>query len=85
MKNIDTKPVLCQQRDVADSADQLPDLSYQMKKVFDVSKWHLSSPSNIQNLALLINLSSYCVLLSFCFILVIMASKKLKIESNHFF
>ena len=32
MKNIDTKPVLCQQRDVADSADQLPDLSYQMKK-----------------------------------------------------
>ena len=49
MKNIDTKPVLCQQRDVADSADQLPDLSYQMKKVFDVSKCRLSSPSNIQN------------------------------------
>ena len=52
MKNIDTKPVLCQQRDVADSADQLPDLSYQMKKVFDVSKWRLSSPSNIQNWAI---------------------------------
>ena len=85
MKNIDTKPVLCQQRDVADSADQLPDLSYQMKKVFDVSKWRLSSPSNIQNWAITINLSSYYVLLSFCFILVIVASKKLKIKSHHFF
>ena len=48
-----------------------------MKKVFDVSKWRLSSPRNIQNWAFLINLSSYCVLLSFCFILVIVASKRL--------
>ena len=32
-----TKPVLCQQRDGVDSAYQLPDFSYQMKKVFDVS------------------------------------------------
>ena len=78
MKNIDTKPVLCQQRDVADSADQLPDLSYQMKKVFDVSKWRLSSPSNIQSWAIPINLSSYFVLLSFLFYLGYCGFKKAK-------
>ena len=82
---MDTKPVLCQQRDVFDSAYQLPDFSYQMKKVSDVSKWRLSSPSNIQSWAIPINLSSYFVLLSFCFILVTVVSKKLKIESNHFY